>query len=139
MLVDYGQSFVCIGMSFSRKCSSFMIVFTRLRDVPLSTVKNTNTVLKNTSVFRCQYNSLCRRWPFDFILKTPPASNLLVKAAGVEKGSGVNTKKKAGKVTRAQLREIAERKLPDLTAASVEAAMNTIAGTARSMGIEIVG
>jgi large subunit ribosomal protein L11 len=76
---------------------------------------------------------------FDFILKTPPASNLLIKAAKVEKGSGTNTKKKAGKVTKAQLREIAEKKLPDLTAASVEAAMNTIAGTARSMGIEIVG
>ncbi len=76
---------------------------------------------------------------FDFILKTPPASNLLIKAAGVEKGSGTNTKKKAGKVTRAQLREIAEKKMKDLTAASVEAAMNTVAGTARSMGIEIVG
>lgn len=76
---------------------------------------------------------------FDFVLKTPPASNLLIKAAGVEKGSGTNTKKKAGKVTKAQLREIAEKKLPDLTAASVEAGMNTIAGTARSMGIEIIG
>lgn len=76
---------------------------------------------------------------FDFILKTPPASNLLIKAAKVEKGSGANTKKKAGKVTKAQLREIAEKKMKDLTAASVEAAMNTVAGTARSMGIEIVG
>ncbi|MBI3632577.1 MAG: 50S ribosomal protein L11 [Candidatus Vogelbacteria bacterium] len=76
---------------------------------------------------------------FDFILKTPPASNLLIKAAGVEKGSGTNTKKKAGKVTKAQLREIAEKKMKDLTAASVEAAMKTVAGTARSMGIEIVG
>ncbi len=75
---------------------------------------------------------------FDFILKTPPASNLLIKAAKVEKGSGTNTKKKVGKVTKAQLREIAEKKLPDLTAASVEAAMNTIAGTARSMGIEVI-
>ena len=76
---------------------------------------------------------------FDFVLKTPPASNLLVKAAGVEKGSGTNTKKKAGKVTKEQLREIAEKKMKDLTAASVEAAMKTVAGTARSMGIEIVG
>ncbi len=76
---------------------------------------------------------------FDFILKTPPASNLLVKAAGVEKGSGTNTKKKAGRVTKVQLREIAEKKMKDLTAASVEAAMKTVAGTARSMGIEIVG
>ena len=76
---------------------------------------------------------------FDFILKTPPASNLLIKAAKVEKGSGTNTKKKAGKVTNAQLREIAEKKMKDLTAATVEAAMKTVAGTARSMGIEIVG
>ncbi len=76
---------------------------------------------------------------FDFILKTPPASNLLIKAAKVEKGSGTNTKKKAGKITSAQLREIAEKKMKDLTASSVEAAMKTIAGTARSMGIEIVG
>ena len=75
---------------------------------------------------------------FDFVLKTPPASNLLVKALGVEKGSGTNTKKKVGKVTKAQLREIAEKKFKDLTAASVEAAMRTIAGTARSMGVEIV-
>lgn len=75
---------------------------------------------------------------FDFVLKTPPASNLLIKAAGVDKGSGTNTKKKAGKVTKAQLREIAEKKMKDLTAASVEAAMKTVAGTARSMGIEIV-
>ena len=76
---------------------------------------------------------------FDFVLKTPPASNLLIKAAKVEKGSGTNTKKKAGKITKAQLREIAEKKMPDLTAANVDQAMNTIAGTARSMGIEIVG
>ena len=76
---------------------------------------------------------------FDFVLKTPPASNLLVKAAGVEKGSGTNTKKKVGKVTKAQLRKIAEKNLPDLTAASVPAAMKTVAGTARSMGIEIAG
>ena len=75
---------------------------------------------------------------FDFVLKTPPASNLLIKAAGVEKGSGTNTKKKAGKVTKAQLREIAEKKISDLTAANVDQAMKTIAGTARSMGIEIV-
>ena len=75
---------------------------------------------------------------FDFILKTPPASDLILKAAKVEKGSGTNVKSKAGKITRAQLREIAEKKMADLTAASVEAAMNTIAGSARSMGIEIV-
>ncbi|MEK7066199.1 MAG: 50S ribosomal protein L11 [Patescibacteria group bacterium] len=76
---------------------------------------------------------------FDFILKTPPASNLLMKAAGVESGSGLTPKKKAGKVTKAQVREIAEKKMQDLTAATVEAAMKTISGTARSMGIDIVG
>lgn len=74
---------------------------------------------------------------FDFVLKTPPASNLLMKAAGVEKGSGTTPKKKAGKVTKAQVREIAEKKLQDLTAASVEAAVKTISGTARSMGIDV--
>lgn len=75
---------------------------------------------------------------FDFILKTPPASDLILKAAKSEKGSGTNKKSKAGKITRAQLREIAEKKMPDMTASSVEAAMNTIAGSARSMGIEII-
>jgi large subunit ribosomal protein L11 len=75
---------------------------------------------------------------FDFILKTPPASDLLAKAAGIEKGSGMNIKTKAGKITRVQLREIAEKKMTDMTASSVEAAMNTIAGSARSMGIEII-
>ena len=76
---------------------------------------------------------------FDFILKTPPASNLLMKAAGVESGSGLTPKKKAGKVTKAQIREIAEKKMQDLSAATIEAAMKTISGTARSMGIDIVG
>ena len=76
---------------------------------------------------------------FDFVLKTPPASNLLMKAAGVESGSGLTPKKKAGKVTKAQVREIAEKKMVDLSAATVEAAMKTISGTARSMGIDIVG
>ncbi len=75
---------------------------------------------------------------FDFILKTPPATDLLLKAAKAEKGSGTNVKSKVGKVTRAQLREIAEKKMVDMTASSVEAAMNTIAGSARSMGIEII-
>lgn len=75
---------------------------------------------------------------FDFVLKTPPASDLLAKAAGVAKGSGSNLKSKAGKITRAQLQEIAEKKMADLTASSVEAAMKTIEGSARSMGIQIV-
>ncbi len=75
---------------------------------------------------------------FSFILKTPPASVLLKKAAKVEKGSGVPNRDKVGKVTRKQVEEIAKIKMPDLTAADMEAAMRTIEGTARSMGIEIV-
>ena len=75
---------------------------------------------------------------FSFILKTPPASVLLKKAAGVEKGSGVPNRDKVGKVTRAQVEEIAKTKMPDLTAADLNAAMRTIEGTARSMGIEVV-
>jgi large subunit ribosomal protein L11 len=75
---------------------------------------------------------------FTFITKTPPAAVLLKRAAGVEKGSGEPNKKKVGKVTRAQVREIAQLKMPDLTAESLEAAMRTVEGAARSMGIEIV-
>lgn len=73
---------------------------------------------------------------FTFVTKTPPASILLKKAAGIPKGSSVPNKDKVGKVSRAQLEEIAKMKEPDLTAASLDAAVNTIAGTARSMGIE---
>jgi len=76
---------------------------------------------------------------FDFILKTPPASSLLLKAVGVEKGSGKNTQKKIGKVTKAQIKQIAEKKLEDLNTTDLESAMRSIAGTARSMGIEVVG
>jgi large subunit ribosomal protein L11 len=75
---------------------------------------------------------------FTFITKTPPASNLLLRAAGVAKGAAVPNKDKVGKVTEKQVREIAETKLPDLNAASVEAAIKSIKGTARSMGIEVV-
>jgi len=75
---------------------------------------------------------------FDFKLKTPPASDLLRRAAGVEKGSGVPNRAKVGKVKRADVRAIAERKIEDLNAESVEAAMKIIEGTARSMGIEVV-
>jgi large subunit ribosomal protein L11 len=75
---------------------------------------------------------------FTFITKTPPAAVLLKRAAGIEKGSGEPNKKKVGKVTRAQVREIAQLKMPDLTAESAEAAMRTIEGAARSMGIEVV-
>jgi large subunit ribosomal protein L11 len=76
---------------------------------------------------------------YTFITKTPPAAILLLKAAGLQKGSGQPNKVKAGKVTQAQIEDIAKTKQPDLNAASLEAAMRTVAGTARSMGIEIVG
>ncbi|MCG3145273.1 MAG: 50S ribosomal protein L11 [Gammaproteobacteria bacterium] len=76
---------------------------------------------------------------FTFITKTPPASVLLRKAAGAAKGSSVPNKDKVGKVTRKQVEEIAKTKQPDLTAGGLEAAMRTIAGTARSMGIEVEG
>ncbi len=76
---------------------------------------------------------------FTFITKTPPAAVLLLKAAGIKKGSGVPNKDKVGKVTRAQLEEIATMKEPDLTAADMDAAVRTIAGTARSMGLEVQG
>lgn len=76
---------------------------------------------------------------FSFVTKTPPASVLLRQAAGLDKGSGQPNKTKVGSVTLKQVREIAERKMPDLNAATVEAAMRMIEGTARSMGIEVVG
>ena len=74
---------------------------------------------------------------FTFITKTPPAAELLKKAAGIVKGSGVPNKDKVGKVTRAQIREIAQTKLPDLNAATIESAMRMIEGSAKSMGLEI--
>ena len=74
---------------------------------------------------------------FSFILKTPPAARLLIKAAGVEKGSGTPQATKVGAISRAQLREIAQKKMADLNAETIEAAEQTIAGTARSMGITI--
>ena len=74
---------------------------------------------------------------FTFVTKTPPASILLLRAAGIQKGSGVPNKNKVGKVTRKQVEEIARLKMPDLNAASVEAAMKTVEGTARSMGMEV--
>jgi large subunit ribosomal protein L11 len=75
---------------------------------------------------------------FTFIMKTPPAPVLIKKAIGIEKGSGEPNLKKVAKITRAQLKEIAQTKQPDLNAASLEAAMSMIAGTARSMGVEVV-
>jgi large subunit ribosomal protein L11 len=76
---------------------------------------------------------------FSFVTKTPPAAILLLKAAGLQKGSGTPNKEKVGKVTEKQVREIATQKMPDLNAASVETAIKSIKGTARSMGIEVVG
>lgn len=75
---------------------------------------------------------------FEFKLKTPPASDLLRKAAGVEKGSGNPLKNKVGKVNKDQIREIAEKKMADLNANDIEAAMKIVEGTAKSMGIEVV-
>jgi large subunit ribosomal protein L11 len=74
---------------------------------------------------------------FTFVLKTPPAARLLIKAAGVQKGSGVPHKEKVGSISRAQLREIAEKKMSDLNANDIEQAEKIIAGTARSMGITV--
>src|SRR5438128_12346505 len=75
---------------------------------------------------------------FTFITKPPPAAGLLKKEAGIEKGSPTSNRQKVGKVTRAQVRKIAELKLPDLNAVDLEGAMKMIAGTARSMGLEVV-
>ncbi|KXO16299.1 50S ribosomal protein L11 [Peptoniphilus sp. GNH] len=75
---------------------------------------------------------------FTFITKTPPAPVLIKKAINLKSGSGEPNKNKVGKITKAQIKEIAELKMPDLNAASVEAAMSMIAGTARSMGVEVV-
>jgi large subunit ribosomal protein L11 len=75
---------------------------------------------------------------FTFITKTPPASILLKKAAKIESGSGEPNKTKVGKVTQKQVREIAEQKLPDLNTTSIESAMKSVAGTARSMGLDVV-
>src|SRR5438552_15740601 len=76
---------------------------------------------------------------FTFVTKTPPAAVLLLRAAGIQKGSGEPNKNKVGKVTRKQVEEIAKTKMPDLNAASLDAAIKTVEGTARSMGIEIQG
>lgn len=75
---------------------------------------------------------------YSFILKTPPAAELLKKAAGIEKGSGKPLQEKVGKITRAQIREIAEKKMPDLNTTDVEAAMRMIEGTARQMGLTVI-
>lgn len=74
---------------------------------------------------------------YDFIIKTPPASGLILKAAGIEKGSGKNASEKVGKITRKQAEEIATKKMADLNAKDMDGAVNIIAGSARSMGIEV--
>ena len=76
---------------------------------------------------------------FTFIMKTPPASVLIRKAIGIEKGSGTPNTSKVGKITRKQIEEVAKLKTPDLTAADLEAAVRTIAGSARSMGVDVEG
>jgi len=76
---------------------------------------------------------------FTFIMKTPPASVLIRKQLGLEKGSGTPNTNKVGKINRKQLEEVAKTKMPDLTAADLEAAVRTIAGTARSMGVDVEG
>jgi len=76
---------------------------------------------------------------FTFIMKTPPASVLIRKAIGIEKGSGTPNTAKVGRITRAQIEEIAKTKTPDLTAADLDAAVRTIAGSARSMGVDVEG
>jgi len=75
---------------------------------------------------------------FSFVTKTPPAAILIKKAIGIESGSGVPNKTKVGKITREQVRQIATTKMPDLNAANIDTAMSMIAGTARSMGVEVV-
>ena len=75
---------------------------------------------------------------FSFVTKTPPAAVLIKKACNIESGSGVPNKEKVAKITKEQIKQIAETKMPDLNAATIEAAMSMIAGTARSMGIEVV-
>ena len=74
---------------------------------------------------------------FTFVLKTPPASSLILKAIGIEKGSGKNLTAKVGKITKAQIKEIAEKKMKDLNANDIESAMKIIEGTAKSMGVEV--
>ncbi len=76
---------------------------------------------------------------YSFVLKTPPASSLILKAAGIEKGSGKQALKKAGSITRAKVKEIAEKKMPDLNAHDINAAMKIIEGSCRSLGVEVKG
>ena len=76
---------------------------------------------------------------YSFVLKTPPASSLILKAAGIEKGAGKHAVKRAGTITRAKVKEIAEKKMPDLNANDIEAAMKIIEGSCRSLGVDVKG
>ena len=75
---------------------------------------------------------------FDFVLKTPPAAGLILKAIGKDKGSGAPNTAKIGKITKQQIKEIAEKKLPDLNAKDIDGAIKIISGTARSMGVDVI-
>ena len=101
--------------------------------------KEFNEKTKNDAGFDhpCCNHNICTPG-FSFITKTPPAPVLIKKAIGIESASGVPNKNKVGKITREQIRKIAETKMPDLNAAIIETAMSMIAGTARSMGVEVV-
>ncbi|MDP6686018.1 MAG: 50S ribosomal protein L11 [Candidatus Omnitrophota bacterium] len=108
------------GVNIMEFCKSFN---ERTKDKPGLTLPVVITVFEDKS--------------FSFIIKSPPCSVLLKRACGVAKASGTPNKEKIGKVTKKQVKEIAETKMKDLSAASIEAAMNTVEGTARSMGIEV--
>jgi large subunit ribosomal protein L11 len=98
-----------------------------------------NTATKNQMGFTVPLEvTIYEDRTYEFKLKTPPASELLKKAAGIEKGSGTPNKTKVGKITKSQLREIAEKKMADLNADDIVAAMKIIEGTAKNMGIEII-
>ncbi len=97
---------------------------------------NTETADKGDSIIPAEATRYQDR-TFTFILKTPPASDLLRKAAGIEKGSGNPLKEKVGKIKKAQIRQIAETKMEDLNAKDIEGAVKIVEGTARSMGIEV--
>lgn len=97
---------------------------------------NEATKEKKGSIIPCELSVYDDR-SFTFVLKQSPASRLILKAAGLEKGSGATPKEKAGSITKAQVRKIAEEKMPDLNAGSPEAAERLIEGTARSMGVEV--
>jgi large subunit ribosomal protein L11 len=101
-------------------------------------VKQFNDISKSMMGFKVPVEiTIYEDRSFSLKLKQPPASELLKKAAGIEKGSGIPNKTKVAKITKAQLRQIAEQKMPDLNASTLETAMKTIEGTARNMGIEI--